>query len=126
MESGPVTDKKTDIDALEETMGDVVETLAVAEQAAEFVQATSSDDADRARAAAVRRQAEAMLDAAEQVTDGTMSEVEMSEGEMSQGEKTSDQAVVGDAAGGRRSVGHDRDDGAPGLRNARSPSSMIH
>lgn len=57
--------KKVDVSALEESMDEVVETLELAEQAAEFVQAHSDDPADRARAAAVQRQAGAMLEAAQ-------------------------------------------------------------
>jgi len=61
--------KKVDVEALEEAMEEVVETLDLAEQAAEFAEAKSPDPNDRARAAAVRKQAEAMLDAAEQASD---------------------------------------------------------
>jgi hypothetical protein len=61
-----MTAKKVDVGALEETMEEVVETLDLAEQAAELVQAKSPDPVDRARAAAVQKQAEAMLDAAEE------------------------------------------------------------
>jgi hypothetical protein len=50
-------------------MDEVVETLVVAERAAEFVQANSAEKCDRERAAAVQEQAEAMLDAAEGATD---------------------------------------------------------
>lgn len=64
-----MTGRKVDVEALEETMDDVVETLALAEQAAEFVQASSDDPQHRARAAAIQQQAEAMLDAAEQTAD---------------------------------------------------------
>ncbi|PWC53413.1 hypothetical protein TSO221_10840 [Azospirillum sp. TSO22-1] len=53
-----------DIEALEETVEEVVETLDVTVQAAEFVQARSRDPAVRARAAGIQQQAEAMLDAA--------------------------------------------------------------
>ncbi len=65
-----MTAKKVDVGALEETMEEVVETLDLAEQAAELVQAKSSDPIDRARAAAVQKQAEAMLDAAEESGGG--------------------------------------------------------
>ncbi|WP_448203299.1 hypothetical protein [Azospirillum sp. sgz302134] len=65
-----MTDKKVDVDALEETMEEVVETLDLAEQAAELVKAKSPDPMDRARAAAVQKQAEAMLDAAEEAGGG--------------------------------------------------------
>ncbi len=57
---------EVDVDALEEAMEEVVETLDLAEQAADLVETRSPDPRDRARAAAVRRQAEAMLDAAGQ------------------------------------------------------------
>ncbi|WP_431855768.1 hypothetical protein [Azospirillum sp.] len=53
-----------DIEALEETVEEVVETLDVTVQAAEFVQARSPDPAERARAADIQQQAEAMLGAA--------------------------------------------------------------
>lgn len=55
-----------DIEALEETVEEVVETLDVTVQAAEFVQARSPDPAERARAAGIQQQAEAMLDAAKE------------------------------------------------------------
>ena len=58
--------KKVDVTALEQTMEEVVETLDLAEQAAGYVRKESPDPMDRARAAAVQKQAEAMLDAAEQ------------------------------------------------------------
>lgn len=58
--------KGVDVEALEDTMDEVVETLDLAEHAAGFVEATSDDAEARARAAQVRRQAEAMLDAAEE------------------------------------------------------------
>lgn len=63
-----------DVEALEETMEEVVETLAVAEQAAEFVQARSNDEDARRRAATVQEQAEAMLDAAEESGAGSPQE----------------------------------------------------
>lgn len=53
-----------DVGALEDAVEEVVETLDVAVQAAAFVQARSADPAERARAAGIRQQAEAMLDAA--------------------------------------------------------------
>ncbi|NYZ12497.1 hypothetical protein HL658_08040 [Azospirillum sp. RWY-5-1] len=59
-----------DVEALEDTMEEVVETLDLAERAAGFVEATSNDADARSRAAQVRRQAEAMLDAAEE--NGTL------------------------------------------------------
>ncbi|MBP2292017.1 hypothetical protein [Azospirillum rugosum] len=59
-----MTSKKVDVDALEETMEEVVETLDLAEQAANHAQARNPDPIDRARAAAIQKQAEAMLDAA--------------------------------------------------------------
>ncbi|MDQ2106355.1 hypothetical protein [Azospirillum isscasi] len=65
-----MTGKKVDVTALEETMDEVVETLDLAEQAAGYVRAQSPDPMDRARAAAVQKQAEAMLDAAEQAASG--------------------------------------------------------
>ena len=61
-----MTGKKVDVAALEETMEEVVETLDLAEQAAGYIRKESPDAMDRARAAAVQKQAEAMLDAAEQ------------------------------------------------------------
>lgn len=66
-DASTATSRDVDVGALEEAMDEVVETLAVAEQAAEFVRDRSPDPGDRARAAAVQHQAEAMLDAAEQV-----------------------------------------------------------
>ncbi|AWK85566.1 hypothetical protein [Azospirillum thermophilum] len=72
------TGRDVDVGALEEAMDEVVETLAVAEQAAEFVRDRSSDPDDRARAAAVQQQAEAMLDAAEQVAGERAAEEEAS------------------------------------------------
>lgn len=65
-----MTGKKVDVAALEETLEEVVETLDLAEQAAGYVRKESPDPVDRARAAAVQKQAEAMLDAAEQATAG--------------------------------------------------------
>ncbi|WP_353857583.1 hypothetical protein [Azospirillum formosense] len=65
-----MTGKKVDVTALEETMDEVVETLDLAEQAAGYVRKESSDPMDQARAAAVQKQAEAMLDAAEQAASG--------------------------------------------------------
>lgn len=65
-----MTGKKVDVTALEETMEEVVETLDLAEQAAGYVSKESPDPVDRARAAAVQKQAEAMLDAAEQAASG--------------------------------------------------------
>lgn len=59
-----MTSKTVDVDALEEAMEEVVETLDLAEQAANHAQARNPDPIDRARAAAVQKQAEAMLDAA--------------------------------------------------------------
>ena len=59
-------DQGVDVEALEEAMDEVVETLGVAEEAAEFVQAVSPEEEERERAAAVQQQAEAMLDAAEE------------------------------------------------------------
>ena len=53
-----------DIDALEETVEEVVVTLDVTVQAAEFVQNRSPDPSERERAAEIQQQAEAMLDAA--------------------------------------------------------------
>jgi len=64
--NGEKSDDRVDVEALEDTMDEVLETLAVAEQAAAFVEANSVGDADRSRAGAVRRQAEAMLDAADE------------------------------------------------------------
>lgn len=64
-----MSDKRVDVEALEETMEEVVETLDLAEQAAEFAESRNPDPDDRARARAVRKQAEAMLDAAEQADD---------------------------------------------------------
>ena len=64
-----MSDKRVDVEALEETMEEVVETLDLAEQAAEFAESRNPDPTDRARARAVRKQAEAMLDAAEQSSD---------------------------------------------------------
>lgn len=61
-----MTSNKVDVDALEETMEEVVETLDLAEQAAALAQVKSPNAIDRARAAAVQKQAEAMLDAAEE------------------------------------------------------------
>ena len=55
-----------DIEALQETVEEVVETLDVTVQAAEFVQARSPDPTERARAADIQQQAEAMLDAAKE------------------------------------------------------------
>lgn len=64
---GPKVDSGgVDIDTLEETVVEVVETLDVTVQAAEFVQARSPDPSERERAAEIRQQAEAMLDAAEE------------------------------------------------------------
>ncbi|KAA0688616.1 hypothetical protein [Azospirillum brasilense] len=65
-----MTGKKVDVTALEETMDEVVETLDLAEQAAGYVRKESTDPMDQARAAAVQKQAEAMLDAAEQAAAG--------------------------------------------------------
>ena len=65
-----MTGKKVDVTALEETMDEVVETLDLAEQAAGYVRKESTDPMDQARAAAVQKQAEAMLDAAEQAATG--------------------------------------------------------
>lgn len=55
-----------DIDALQETVEEVVVTLDVTVQAAEFVQNRSPDPTERARAAGIQQQAEAMLDAAKE------------------------------------------------------------
>lgn len=55
-----------DVEALEDTLEEVVETLDLAERAAGFVEATADDAYARSRAAQIRRQAEAMLDAAEE------------------------------------------------------------
>lgn len=55
-----------DIEALDDTMEEVVETLDMAAQAAEFVQERSPDPTERARAAEIQQQAEAMLNAAEE------------------------------------------------------------
>lgn len=68
-----MTRKNVDVDALEETMEEVVETLDLAEQAASHARARNSDPIDRARAAAVQKQAEAMLDAAEEAGGATAS-----------------------------------------------------
>lgn len=65
--TGPKNDDAVDVEALEELMDEVLETLVVAEQAAAFVEANSRGGAERGRAETVRRQAGAMLDAA----DGT-------------------------------------------------------
>ncbi|CAO3422008.1 hypothetical protein [Azospirillum doebereinerae] len=68
--NGQKSDDRVDVEALEDTMDEVLETLAVAEQAAAFVEANSAGDADRSRAGAIRRQAEAMLDAADEAVSG--------------------------------------------------------
>ena len=57
-----------DIEVLEKTVEEVVETLDVTVQAAEFVRARSTDPTERARAAGVRQKAKAMLDAARELT----------------------------------------------------------
>lgn len=62
----PTEPHAVDLGALEATMDEVVEALDLTERAAEFVQTTSDDARQRERAAQIRRQAEAMLGAAEE------------------------------------------------------------
>jgi len=105
--NGQKSDDRVDVEALEDTMDEVLETLAVAEQAAAFVEANSAGNAERSRAGAVRRQAEAMLDAAD--------------------ETVSDEALFGKAPlGGEPSV-EDRDAPfeAPSPAPAR-PTGLLH
>lgn len=61
--AGPDRPSGLDVDALANAVEEVVSTLDVTVRAAEFVQARSTDPAERARAADIRRQAAAMLDA---------------------------------------------------------------
>lgn len=67
--TGAKSDDRVDVEALEDTMDEVLETLAVAEQAAAFMEANSAGPEDRSRANAVRRQVEAMLDAADEAVN---------------------------------------------------------
>lgn len=64
--AGPERKAGVDVDALVDAVEEVVETLDVTVQAAEFVQARSPDPTERARAADIQQQAEAMLDAAKE------------------------------------------------------------
>lgn len=66
--TGPDRKAGVDVDALADAVEEVVGTLGVTVQAAEFVQARSPDPTERARAADIQQQAEAMLDAAKEQT----------------------------------------------------------
>ncbi|SMH58802.1 hypothetical protein [Azospirillum agricola] len=69
----PKSDEQIDVEALEDTMDEVLETLAVTEQAAAFIEANCHEADCRDRANAIRRQAEAMQDAADTTIDERMS-----------------------------------------------------